>query len=79
MLRFRDFERKSTQDLPKLAKLTRLPKLPKLPKMMGHDNGENRNRNSGPTTQKVGSAQAVSHLRRIIVQLSVLVRRLSQE
>jgi hypothetical protein len=58
--------------LPKLAKLPRLPKLPKMVRMNGGVQGVD----SGPT-QKMAGAQAVPQLQQIIMQLSMLIRRLS--
>jgi hypothetical protein len=59
--------------LPKLAKLPRLPKLPKLPKMNGGVDGVD----NGQPTQKIAGAQAVPQLQQIIMQISMLIRRLS--
>jgi hypothetical protein len=73
-LEFVDGERTSRfPGLPKLAKLPRLPKLPRMQKMNG---GLDNTVNSGPT-QKIAGAQAVPQLQQMIVQLSMLIRRLS--
>jgi hypothetical protein len=72
---FIDTERSSTLPaLPNLPKLPGLPKLPKLPKMNG---GVDNRVNSGPP-QKMAPAQAIPQLQQMIVQLSMLIRRLSQ-
>jgi hypothetical protein len=72
---FVDAERTSRlPGLPKLAKLPKLPKLPKMQRMMGSVVDDSAN--SGPT-QKMPPAQAIPQLQQIIMQLSILVRRLS--
>jgi hypothetical protein len=65
----------SVSSLPKLPKWTKLAKLPKMQKMNG---GVNNRVNSGPTTQRMAPAPAVAQLQQMIVQLSMLIRRLSQ-
>jgi hypothetical protein len=70
---FIDTERNSS--IPSLPKLAKLPKLPKLPKLRG---GVDQGVNNGQPTQKIAGAQAVPQLRQIIMQLSMLIRRLSQ-
>lgn len=76
MLGFKDYIRASTPDLPRLPKLQKLAKLLKMNRPVNRDEPR---KNSGPTIQRMGSAEAVIHLRRIIAQLSMLIRRLSQE
>jgi hypothetical protein len=75
-LEFLDDPRNSSvSPLPRLAKLPKSAKLPKMPRMNG--GGDNRV-NSGPTTQRMAPLQAVPQLQQMIVQLSMLIRRLSQ-
>jgi hypothetical protein len=63
----------------KLAKLPKLQKLAKLPRMNPLHNAQNSNNVTRPNIQKLGPEEAVIHLQRIIAQISVLIRRLSQE
>jgi hypothetical protein len=75
MLSFREFTSMGTADLPKLPKLQKLPKLPKLNRRENSDEGQT---NSRAGIQRMTRAEAIPHLRRMIVHLSMLIHRLSQ-
>jgi hypothetical protein len=80
MMTFREYSqyRSAVADLPKLPKL---PKLQKLTKFRSPYKGAKPrdNDSGGPTTRKITTAQARTHLRRIVARLSVLVRSLPVE
>jgi hypothetical protein len=67
-----------TSRFPAMQKLAKLPKLAKLLKMQKMNGCVDNRVNSGPITQNMAGAQAVPQLRQIIMQLSMLIRRLSQ-
>jgi hypothetical protein len=82
MLSFREYmqeNRNSRLGWSKLAKLPKLQKLAKLPRMNPPHMAQNSNNETGPNVQTLGPKEAIIHLQRIIAQLSVLIRRLSQE
>jgi hypothetical protein len=76
MLTFKEYTTMGTADLPKLPRLQKLAKLPKMNRPVNRDEAQN---NSSPRIQKMGTGEAVVQLKRMIAELSIMVRRLSQE